>query len=149
MKQYFTIIFLFLLQTLIAQKIELKDLNLITEKIIKFKNGNAKLKVRLSNQSKHTLYYLSKTCSWQDFYSVNNDNLNIEIPDCDKNIFKVLVLAPNESRTVELKVKINKKEILEFKVCLNIIETKSIRIQENKSLLKNKRILCSNNIYIR
>ena len=148
MRRYFTIIVLFLLQTLTAQKIEIKDLNLITEKTIKFKSGNAKLKVRLLNQSKHTLYYLSKTCSWQDFYCINNNSLNIEIPSCDKNILKVLVLAPNESRTVELKVKINKNGILKFKVGLNIIENKSLRIQENNIEMKNKRILWSNNILI-
>ncbi len=148
MKRYFTIAFLFLLQIIIAQKVELKDLHLVSEKSIKFKNGKAKLKIRLWNQSKDTLYYLSKTCSWQDFYSINNDNLNIEIPNCDKNIPKILVLPPSESRSVELIVKINKNGIREFKVGLNIIETKSLNIPEDNSVLNNKKILWSSTIYI-
>lgn len=62
--------------------------------------------VTLTNTAKDTLFYLSNSCSWQDFYSVHSspEILKVEEVPCDKNIPGRLVLAPGKSETVQLKL---------------------------------------------
>ncbi|MBI5373017.1 MAG: hypothetical protein HZA79_13425 [Sphingobacteriales bacterium] len=66
----------------------------------------------LFNQSKDTLRYHSMSCSWQDYYSVNNSKLKITPSECDKNIPTVLTLAPQQVRQVILEVEIPKNQNL-------------------------------------
>jgi len=75
------------------------------KEVIKEK-GRTFLLVRttFTNLSKDTLKYHSDSCSWQDYYSVNNNKLQVQESQCDKYIPIILTLAPNESRQVELKL---------------------------------------------
>jgi hypothetical protein len=62
--------------------------------------------VTLTNNATDTLYYMSMSCSWQDFYNVksNPQILKVEEVPCDKNVPYRLVLAPGKSQTVQLKL---------------------------------------------
>jgi len=58
----------------------------------------------LKNNTKDTLNYLSMTCSWEEFYLVDNSKLEVEQKGCDKNMPKMLTLAPGQKATVEIKL---------------------------------------------
>jgi hypothetical protein len=79
-------------------KAEVKD-------VIKEK-GRTFLIVRttLTNQSKDTLKYHSDSCSWQDYYSVNNNKLQVQESQCDTYVPIILTLAPKQSREAELRL---------------------------------------------
>ena len=82
----------------------------------------------LTNQTKDTLKYFSMTCSWQDFYSVDNSKLQVEGTSCDKNIPTILTLAPGQSSTVEVKLLISQTmdaSTIDFKIGFNIMKVKS------------------------
>lgn len=78
----------------------------------------------LSNTSKDTLHYMSMSCSWQDFYTINTKKLDIQVGDCDKNVPQHLSIPPNKSTTVvlSLMVKHPKENIpLKFKIGYDLI----------------------------
>ena len=58
----------------------------------------------LTNKTKDTLKYLSMSCSWQEFYSINSEKMQIVNSSCDKNISILLTLAPNQSTKVKVKL---------------------------------------------
>ncbi len=79
----------------------------------------------LTNNSKDTLRYFSMSCSWQEFYSVDNKKLQIEIAECDKNIPTILILAPRQSKTVEIRLLISQTmdaSEIKFKIGLNLMK---------------------------
>ena len=64
------------------------------------------------------------SCSWQDYYTVDNNKLKIEYPLCDKNIPIILKLAPSESKSVELKLLISQTmdaSSIDFKVGFHLV----------------------------
>lgn len=81
--------------------------------------------VTLTNNSKVTLRYFSMSCSWQDFYCVDNKKMQLETALCDKNIPTILTLAPRQSRTIEIRLLIDqtmKGSEVKFKIGLNLIK---------------------------
>lgn len=62
--------------------------------------------VTLTNTAKDTLFYLSNSCSWQDFYSVQSspEILKVEEVPCEKNGPVRMALPPGQSQTVQLKL---------------------------------------------
>ncbi len=149
MKIYLTIVFLISAQFLFAQKIEVKDLVLYSQKTIKYKKGNGKLIVDLWNKSNDTLFYKSMSCSWQNFYFFDNPNIHVLPANCDKNIPVILVLPPSEKHRVELNIKIDKKFTQDFKVGLNIRQSKTNTFLDNESLIEKNEVLWSSTIYLR
>jgi|SRR6476620_1161884 len=147
MKLYFTIILLILLQISFAQKVLLKDLKLSAEQ--KFEKSTGKLKVSLTNHSKDTLFYLSKSCSWQDFYSTNNKKVKIDISECDKNVITFLTLAPNEKKVVDLKLKTDGRFSGKIKIGINIIQSKPMSFDTHEVIALNSQTLWSNDIPIK
>jgi hypothetical protein len=104
----------------------------------------------LTNHSKDTLKYFSMSCSWQDFYLVDNKKLQIETALCDKNIPIILTLAPKQYRTVEIRLLIsqtaNTSEI-KFKIGFNLIKasnTKKIFDFDIKEEQKKENVIWSN-----
>ena len=80
------------------------------------------LKATLKNDSNETIDYLSKTCSYEEFYFDNSKYLEIQGSDCDKNIGTIFFLEPKQSRTVILKFKIlAKSRKLKLKVGFKLI----------------------------
>ncbi|MEL1246036.1 hypothetical protein AAEO56_17310 [Flavobacterium sp. DGU11] len=78
--------------------------------------------VTLTNSSKDTLKYYSMSCSWQEFYDVDNLNLNVEGVPCDKNIPEILQLAPGQRKTVILRLELTgNSSKINFRVGLNLI----------------------------
>lgn len=78
-----------------------------------------------TNNSKDTLRYYSMSCSWQDFYSVDNKKLKIEIAECDKNVPTILTLAPKQSKTVEIRLLISQTiyaSEIKFKIGFNLMK---------------------------
>ncbi|MDX6183797.1 hypothetical protein SGQ44_15870 [Flavobacterium sp. Fl-77] len=104
----------------------------------------------LTNNTKDTLRYYSMSCSWQIFYSVDSNKLQVEGKDCDKNIPTILTLAPGKSRTVEIRLlmssKINSSKI-KFKIGFNLMKVSSIQKEldyDFKEQQKKNNIIWSN-----
>jgi hypothetical protein len=82
----------------------------------------------LTNNTKETLKYYSMSCSWQDFYSVDSKELVVDGQDCDKNIPIILTLAPEESKTVEIRLLMNRTidgSEIKFKIGFNLMKVSS------------------------
>ncbi|AWH84434.1 hypothetical protein HYN59_04570 [Flavobacterium album] len=78
--------------------------------------------VTLTNSSKDTLKYYSMSCSWQDFYDVDNLNLHVEEVPCDKNVPEILQLAPGKRKNVILRLEFTgNSSKINFRVGLNLI----------------------------
>jgi len=108
----------------------------------------------ITNNSKDTLRYFSMSCSWQDFYTVDNKKLQIETALCDKNSPTILTLAPGYSKTVEIRLlrrqSMDASEI-KFKIGLNLMKSSNsqnpldFNFEEEQ---KKKNIIWSNVISI-
>lgn len=109
----------------------------------------------LTNNTVDTLRYYSMSCSWQDFYSVDNYKLQVEgPPGCDKNIPKILTLAPKRSKTVEIRLLVSqsiKLSGINFRIGFNLIKASRNETKVNldyNELLKNRNRIWSNRITI-
>jgi hypothetical protein len=104
----------------------------------------------LTNNTKDTLKYFSMSCSWQDFYSVDNNKLQIEGTLCDKNIPEILTLAPGQSKTVEIRLLISQTmdtSEVKFKIGFNLMKVSSTQKTfdfDYKEESKKKNVIWSN-----
>lgn len=108
----------------------------------------------LKNNTKGTLKYYSMSCSWQSFYSVDSNKLQVEGQDCDKNIPTILTLEPGQSKTVEIRLLINPTidaSEIKFKIGFNLLKVSSTQKEfdfDFNQLQKKKNIIWSNIISI-
>ena len=109
----------------------------------------------LTNNTNDTLKYLTMSCSWQEFYFVDNDMLHVAYRSCLYDSPIALVLAPHKS--VETKVKLWIGQLLDgtkirFKLGFNLIKVKSKDYKslkkESWELRETKNILWSNSVEI-
>jgi hypothetical protein len=104
----------------------------------------------LTNNTKDTLRYYSMSCSWQDFYSVDSNKLQVEGNECDKNIPTILTLAPGQSRTVEIKLLISQTidaSEIKFKIGFNLMKVSGTKNEfDFRELQKKENIIWSNTI---
>ena len=90
------------------------------------------------------------SCSWQDFYSVDNNKLQVEGTPCDKNIPTILTLAPGQSRTVEIRLLISQTmdaSEIKFKIGFNLMKASSTQKSfdfDFKEEQKKRNIIWSN-----
>ncbi|MGQ7947601.1 hypothetical protein [Flavobacterium sp. WC2509] len=105
----------------------------------------------LTNNTKDTLRYYSMSCSWQIFYSVDSNKLQVdEGMGCDKNIPTILTLAPGQSRTVEIRLLISQTidaSEIKFKIGFNLMKVSSAPKEfdfDFKEQQKKKNIIWSN-----
>jgi hypothetical protein len=147
MKNCLYLIFLLASFRVIVQDVKTEDLILISEKSIRFKKNRAKIKVRLWNKSKDILKYISMSCSWQEIYLTNSEDLKIKINECDKNIPIIILLKPNENRIVSLEIEAKKEIINEFKIGLKLNQIKNLESQNDEYRLENTKILWSSIIF--
>lgn len=104
----------------------------------------------LTNKTNDTLRYFSMSCSWQDFYSVDNNKLQVEGTSCDKNIPQILTLAPGQSRTVEIRLLISQTmnaSKIKFKIGFNLMKVSSTQKSfdfDFKEENKKKNVIWSN-----
>ena len=104
----------------------------------------------LTNNTKNTLKYFSMSCSWQDFYSVDNNKLEIEGTPCDKNIPTILTLAPGQSKTVEIRLLISQTmdaSEIKFRIGFNLMKlskTQKVYAFDIKEEQKKKNVIWSN-----
>ena len=104
----------------------------------------------LTNNTKDTLKYYSMSCSWQYFYSVDSKELQVDGQDCDKNIPIILSLAPGESKTVEIRLLMNRTidaSEIKFKIGLNLMKVSSTQKEfdfDFNEQQKKKNIIWSN-----
>lgn len=128
--------------------------------VLKIKKGKTKkedsrtfreIPVTLKNTTKDTLYYTTMTCSWQDYYSVDTNNLEVQTVDCDKNIESLLNLPPSKSATVLLRLLIKNpsdRNPVNFKVGFNLkkVNNKQDWMKNRKERRHLKNIIWSNQI---
>ncbi|BAU54720.1 hypothetical protein [Mucilaginibacter gotjawali] len=78
--------------------------------------------VTVHNNSDKTLRYYSMSCSWQEFYHIDNKNLEIVEPPCDNNVPKEVIVPAHSARTdiVPFIYKKSQKIKQRFRVGLNI-----------------------------
>jgi hypothetical protein len=63
-----------------------------------------KVEATLINNTADTLFYFSMTCSWQQFYNIDNKTFNIHNDPCDKNVQTVIAVPPKGQRSVVLDI---------------------------------------------
>ncbi|MCW4469131.1 hypothetical protein OGH69_09160 [Flavobacterium sp. MFBS3-15] len=103
--------------------------------------------VTLTNTSKDTLAYYTMSCSWQDFYVIDNELLKIEQVPCESNIYVPEKVAPGKSTTVILRLE---KPVLtgriKFRTGLNIVPY-SAKEKFNREMFRSKKnIIWSNEV---
>lgn len=129
-----------------------KDHYTLTTRTIKRETFKGKdywlIECTFKNNSKDTINYMSMSCSWTDFYSVNKKELEIERYLCNKNNPIILTLAPGEYANVILKISyrkgFKKTNGIHFRIGQNIIKSKSTDNYEIK--LGTHNIIWSNSI---
>jgi hypothetical protein len=90
------------------------------------------------------------SCSWQDFYSVDSKELQVDGQDCDKNIPIILTLAPGESKTVEIRLLMDQTiyaSEIKFKIGFNLMKVSSTQKEfdfDFNEQQKKKNIIWSN-----
>jgi hypothetical protein len=136
----------------VCQSNELNNYTLKAEKISTVNDrGKTFLVVMttLTNHSKDTLKYNSDSCSWQDYYSVNEPYLQVETAQCDKYIPIVLTLAPGQSRQVELRLLSKRKTTvsqMKFKVGFHLLLDRVYKDDYEVSEEFRKNVIWSNEI---
>ena len=102
----------------------------------------------LKNESNDTLYYLSMSCSWQDYYLINDSKFQIVVSECDKNIPIIIRIAPHQSRKVNLELRstFGVNNIDNLKIGYNFIYAKSKEdlFSINENIQAQKAIIWSN-----
>ena len=91
------------------------------------------------------------SCSWQNFYSVDNKKLEIEQSSCDKNIYIILTLEPNQSKKAELRILINQEmdaSIVNFKIGFHLVRDQVFMDNYDFQNQMNKQIIWSNEIFM-
>lgn len=125
MKKLCCYLLLLLCSVAVAQPDSLKYTLTAGKPKIKKESGQRWLQVpvTLTNTTKDTLKYYTMTCSWQNFYCVDNPNVKIEEVPCDKNVFSPITLPPGKSNTVLLKLypDDNTDIKLSFKIGMNLV----------------------------
>lgn len=93
------------------------------------------------------------SCSWQDFYSVSTNKVEIQEALCDKNFPFVLELPPNESKTTPLELVLNPfvdDPQISFKIGFNLIEVKESESEFSfENLERRENIIWSNQIIMK
>lgn len=132
MTKVFLTIAAFLFACLTFSQTVKNDKYILTIKIGKIEKQNDQtywaVPVTLTNNSAETLKYFSMSCSWQDFYSIDNNKLQIETAWCEKNVPIILVLAPRQVKTVELRLLITQTmdaSEIKFKIGFNLMKASS------------------------
>jgi len=126
-----TVLFLITCGQIRSQTNKNKDYQLVIEKgkIVKIETQTFwEIPATLINKTKDTLKYFSMSCSWQDFYSVDNKKLQVEPVECDRNFPITLTLAPNQSRKAIVRLLISQTmdaSEISFKIGFNLIQIKS------------------------
>ena len=102
----------------------------------------------LTNNTKDTLRYYSMSCSWQDFYSVDKKELQVDGQECDKNTPTILTLALGESKTVEIRLLMNQTidaSEIKFKIGFNLMKVSNTQKEfDFNEQQKKKNIIWSN-----
>jgi hypothetical protein len=104
----------------------------------------------LTNNTKDTLRYYSMSCSWQGFYSVNSNKLEVEEKGCDKNVPIILTLAPGQSRKMEIRLLVSQTidaSEIKFKIGFNLMKLSSTQTEFDfnfKEAQKKRNIIWSN-----
>jgi hypothetical protein len=88
------------------------------------KNARAiSVPVTIHNYGKDTLKYLSYTCSWEEYYHLDNKKLTIELFTCDYNVEHEVIIPPGDSHTETLPIVYHlrgEKGLERFRVGVNI-----------------------------
>ncbi|MES2850382.1 MAG: hypothetical protein V4685_15090 [Bacteroidota bacterium] len=104
----------------------------------------------LTNNTNDTLRYYSMSCSWQDYYSVDNQKLEVRGSDCDKNIPKILTLNPGQKKSVDIQLVISQPmdgPEIKFRIGFNlIIAPKNKNSFDFEDGLEKKNVIWSNPI---
>ena len=103
----------------------------------------------LTNNTNDTLKYLSMSCSWQEFYYVDNDKMSVEQIICTKNGQIMLTLLPHKSVEKEIKLVIEQTistSKLKFKIGFSLLKVKNNLPYDFNEQEKKKNIIWSNTI---
>jgi hypothetical protein len=82
-----------------------------------------RIPVTVHNNSNEPLKYYSMTCSWQEFYHIDNENLQVLMPPCDSNIPSEVIVPAHSVHTDIITFSCKKNSLKNperFRVGLNI-----------------------------
>ncbi|MEO6976745.1 MAG: hypothetical protein ABJA76_15775 [Mucilaginibacter sp.] len=108
--------------------------------------------VIVHNNSNDTLKYPSMSCSWVDYYRIDNQFINITFDGCDKNIPIEIKLPPHGTDTKVLSVVYDPKQIKgsqKIEIGVNINKGTNVNIFEfNSDVLSKYNLVWSNEITV-
>jgi hypothetical protein len=88
--------------------------------------------VTISNNTSDTIKYYSMTCSFSDFFTCDNKEIGVYMIPCDKNWYKKVTLAPNESEVLKLELKSSvewkKLESVKLQIGFIFVNAKNARV---------------------
>jgi hypothetical protein len=140
-----------------------EDKLLLIAKIDSIKNQEGAATVfvatQLKNFSKDTIKYVSMSCSWEDAYATDAEQLSVIWKECDKNFPLVITIPPSQSQERRLqligKEQLDKLKDLSFRIGLNLVlAPDSNKLFPKLSQLSNhlndmKNVIWSNTLIIR
>jgi len=104
------------------------NVQIINEKVEKNESNELyTVSVTLKNNTNDTLRYYTMSCSWWNFYSVDNHDYKIKTDNCDKNIAKILKLAPHKSNTINIILTRNIEQVdqnKQFRIGFRLVKAK-------------------------
>jgi len=119
-------------------------------KAVDGKDNSWTVNVWLSNYTKDTLFYFSRSCLWHEHYIIQSSMLQVSRPKCEEDSQVVLQLAPNDSRLVSLEIYFEsktKRPEKSFKIGFDFVKAKNLLHRLDFDRLNRTSVfLWSNNI---
>lgn len=79
---------------------------------------------QLVNDTKDTINYASWSCGWDGNYNINDNQIILDRPGCNKNVPEIVTIFPDSSdieHTLNCKAKISYRHSLKFRVDFDYI----------------------------
>jgi hypothetical protein len=153
-----TIFFVAIYFTGVAQVLKCVDPSRIafTAKISSIKNMDQgiylSVETIIMNNSSDTLRYLSMSCSWANYYTIDERAIHLPTPQCDQDTALLIQVLPhsNKKTTLRLIALMSTKQLhnIQFKVGFKFLQACDTN-KASKELRKSKNVIWSNSLTIK
>jgi hypothetical protein len=110
------------------------------------------VKTSITNNSSDTLRYLSMSCSWANYYVIDQRALHLPTPQCDRDTALLIVIPPHKQQEAVLRLisLLTAKQLhnTKFKVGFKFVQACDTD-KASKELRKSKNVVWSNNLVIK
>jgi hypothetical protein len=153
-----TILFVAIYITGISQTLKCVDPSRIafTARINSIKNMDQgiylSVETTIMNNSSDTLRYLSMSCSWANYYTINERAIHLPTPQCNEDTALLIQVAPhsNKKATLRLIALMSTKQLhnIEFKIGFKFLQACDTN-KASRELRRSKNVIWSNSLTIK